>query len=123
MKLRERDRAYYVRQGSESVRAQGDILTQLMQMTAKVPFDDRQNNSVQVDIISPSLVRKYLADIRSDLVAPEVNLPDRELYRYMKIVAPTNGHEAPRNITLLFFTENPDQYFPVTQDRGCPVWR
>jgi ATP-dependent DNA helicase RecG len=115
MKLRERGRAYYVRQGSESVRAQGDVLTQLMQMTARVPFDDRRNNSVQVDIISPSLVRKYLADIRSDLVAPEVNLPDRDLYRYMKIVSPMNGHEAPRNVALLFFTENPDQYFPVTR--------
>ena len=81
IKLRERARAYYVRQGSESVRARGDILTQLMQMTAKVPFDDRRNNSVQVDVISISLVRKYLADIRSDLVSLEVNLPDRDLYR------------------------------------------
>ena len=98
-----------------SVRAQGDVLTQLMQMTARVPFDDRRNNSVQVDVISPSLVRKYLADIRSDLVAPEVNLPDRDLYRYMKIVSPMNGHEAPKNVALLFFTENPDQYFPVTR--------
>ncbi|MEA1907554.1 MAG: AAA family ATPase, partial [Euryarchaeota archaeon] len=37
IKLREKGRAYYVRQGSESVRAQGDVLTQLMQMTARVP--------------------------------------------------------------------------------------
>ncbi|MCD6206485.1 MAG: putative DNA binding domain-containing protein [Methanosarcinales archaeon] len=115
IKLRERDRAYFVRQGSESVRAQGDTLTQLMQMTAKVPFDDRRNNSVQVDVISPSLVRKYLADIRSDLVSPDVNLPDRDLYRYMKIVSPMNDHEAPKNVALLFFTESPEQYFPETR--------
>jgi ATP-dependent DNA helicase RecG len=86
-----------------------------MQMTAKVPFDDRRNNSVPVDVISPTLVRKYLADIRSDLVTPAVNLPDRDLYRYMKIVSPMNDHEAPRNVALLFFTENPDQYFPATR--------
>ena len=108
-------RAYYVRQGSESVRAQGDVLTQLMQMTAKVPFDDRRNNSVPVDVISPTLVRKYLTDVRSDLIAPEVNLPDRDMYRYMKIVSPMNSSEAPRNVALLFFTENPEQYFPATQ--------
>jgi len=108
-------KAYFVRQGSESVKAQGDILTQLMQMTAKVPFDDRRNNSVAVDVISPSLVRKYLADVRSDLVAPEVNLVDRDLYRYMKIVSPMNSHEAPRNVALLFFTENPERYFPGVQ--------
>jgi len=115
IKLREGARAYFVRQGSESVRAQGDTLTQLMQMTAKVPFDDRRNNSVQVDVISPSLVRKYLADIRSDLVSPDVNLPDRNLYRYMKIVSPMNDHEAPKNVALLFFTESPEQYFPETR--------
>lgn len=108
-------KAYFIRQGSETVRAQGDNLTQLMQMTAKVPFDDRRNNTVPVDVISPSLVRKYLADIRSDLVAPEVNLQDRDLYRYMKIVSPMNSHEAPRNVALLFFTENPEQYFPGIQ--------
>jgi ATP-dependent DNA helicase RecG len=37
------ERAYYVRQGSETIVAKNDILTQLMQMTAKVPFDDRRN--------------------------------------------------------------------------------
>lgn len=107
--------AYFVRQRGETIKADGDILTQLMQMTAKVPFDDRRNNSVPVDVISPSLVRKYLTDIRSDLIASDVNLPDRDLYRFMKIVSPMDSHEAPRNIALLFFTEKPEQYFPGTQ--------
>jgi len=115
IKFKEGTRAYYVRQGSESVQARGDILTQLMQMTAKIPFDDRRNNYIPVDVISSSLVRKYLTDIRSDLVAEHVIIPDRDLYRYMKIVSPMNSHEAPRNVALLFFTENPDQYFPATQ--------
>lgn len=108
-------KAYYIRLGSETVKAQGDILTQLMQMTAKIPFDDRRNNSVPVEAISSSLVRKYLFDIRSDLVTPGVNLPDRDLYRYMKIVSPMNSHEAPKNVALLFFSENPEQYFPGIQ--------
>ncbi|MDD5614912.1 MAG: ATP-binding protein [Candidatus Methanoperedens sp.] len=108
-------KVYFIRQGSETVKAQGDNLTQLIQMTAKVPFDDRRNITALVDVISPSLVRKYLADIRSDLVAPEVNLPDRDLYEYMKILSPMNSHKAPKNVALLFFTENPEQYFPGIQ--------
>lgn len=84
-------------------------------MTAKVPFDDRRNNSVQVDVISSSLVRKYLTDIKSDLVAENVEITDRDLYRYMKIVSPVNTHEAPRNVALLFFTQNPDQFFSGTR--------
>jgi ATP-dependent DNA helicase RecG len=107
IKFKEGNRAYYVLQGSESVQARGDILTQLMQMTAKIPFDDRINNSIPVDIISSSLVRKYLTDIRSDLVAEHVFIPDRDLSHYMKIVSPMNSREAPRNVALLFFTENP----------------
>ncbi|MCZ7399882.1 MAG: tetratricopeptide repeat protein [Candidatus Methanoperedens sp.] len=108
-------KAYFISQRGETINAEGDILTQLMQMTAKVPFDDRRNNSVPVDVISSSLVRKYLTDIRSDLIASDVNLSDRDLYRFMKIVSPMNGHEAPRNVALLFFTEKPEQYFPGTQ--------
>ncbi len=108
-------KAYFIRHGGETSKAQGDILTQLMQMTAKVPFDDRRNISVPVDVISPSLVRRYLTDIRSDLISSDVNLSDRDLYRFMKIVSPMNGHEAPKNVALLFFTEKPEQYFPGTQ--------
>ena len=115
IKLKNGARAYYVRQGSESVEARGNILTQLMQMTAKVPFDDRRNNSVQIDVISSSLVREYLTDIRSDLVAENVEITDRDLYRYMKIVSPVNTHEAPRNVALLFFTQNPDQFYSGTR--------
>ncbi len=108
-------KAYFMREGSETIKAEGEILTQLMQMAAKVPFDDRRNNSVPVDAISPSLVRKYLNDIKSDLIAPDVNLSDRDLYRFMKIVSPMNGNEVPRNVALLFFTEKPEMYFPGTQ--------
>lgn len=69
-----KERAYYVRQGSETVVAQGDTLTQLMQMTAKVPFDDRRSFGHTLDVLSPSLVRNFLSDIRSGLVAPGAQL-------------------------------------------------
>lgn len=106
------ERAYYVRQGSETVEAKGDILTQLMQMTAKVPFDDRRNMSATLDLISPALVRNFLADIKSDLVAPSVSIPDRDLYKYLRLSAAVNAHEVPRNVALLFFINDPEQFFP-----------
>jgi ATP-dependent DNA helicase RecG len=49
------ERAYYVRQGSETVEAKGDIRRQLLKRTAKIPFDDRRNPSAHEDI-SPILV-------------------------------------------------------------------
>jgi ATP-dependent DNA helicase RecG len=60
-------RVYYVRLGSETVEARDEILNELMQMTARIPFDDRRNMVVTTDVLSPSLVRNFLADVHSDL--------------------------------------------------------
>ncbi|MFH1741633.1 MAG: RNA-binding domain-containing protein [bacterium] len=105
-------RNYYVRQGPESVIAKGEILRQLMESAAKVPFDDRRNHATQIEDISPILVRRFLHDIRSDLVSEDQRVDDRELYRKLRIVAPVNDHDVPRNVGLLFFNERPDRFFP-----------
>ena len=110
--LDSKERAFYVRLGSETVEARSDILTQLMQMTARVPFDDRKNRTVGVDIISPALVRNYLADTKSDLTASGANISDIELYRNLGIAAPLNDHDVPKNIALLFFVHDPEKFFP-----------
>ena len=106
------ERAYFIRQGSETVQARDETLTQLFQLTAKVPFDDRRNPSVGLDIISPSLVRNFLTNINSNLVAPGVNIPDQTIYQFLRITAPINSHEVPKNIALLFFVNDPEQFFP-----------
>lgn len=111
-KLKGGERKFYVRQGAETVEAQKDILTQLMQMTAKVPFDDRRNFGYTTDVISPTLVRHFLADIKSGLVSPGTAIDDKDLYRYMRISAQVNGYDAPKNIALLFFVNDPEIYFP-----------
>ncbi|MCL4256095.1 MAG: hypothetical protein KJ043_20225, partial [Anaerolineae bacterium] len=86
-------------------------LTQLMQMTAKIPFDDRRNLYTSIDVLSPTLVRNFLSDIKSDLVAAEVQVSDYDLYRNLRISVKVNGYEAPRNIALMFFVNNPEDYF------------
>ncbi|MBI5080334.1 MAG: putative DNA binding domain-containing protein [Chloroflexi bacterium] len=105
------ERAYYVRQGSETIEARGDVLTQLMQMTAKVPFDDRRNLSATIETISPTLVRNFLDGVRSDLVSPNVSISDLDLYRHLRLLIKMNGHEVPRNVALLFFTHDPENFF------------
>jgi len=105
------ERCYFVRLGSESVEAKGEILTQLMQVTAKVPFDDRRRNDVPLNEVSGVLVKTYLNDIGSDL-ATSGDLSTEELLRFLRCTAKTNGSEAPRNVALLFFAENPEKYFP-----------
>ena len=106
------ERVYYVRHSAQTVEAKGDTLNQLLQMTAKIPFDDRRNIAASVDLISPSLVRNFLANIKSDLVALGVNIPDKEIYHRMRLTTPVNEHEVPKNIALLFFVNDPEQFFP-----------
>lgn len=101
-------RKYYVRLGSETVEAREAVLTQLLQLTARVPFDDRRALGVPIEKIREARVREFLADINSGLLQE----PDaREVYRRMFISVRVNGHEVPRNIGLLFFSEDPEEWF------------
>lgn len=105
-------RTYYVRQGSETVRAKGEILRQLIEMTAKTPFDDRQNLEAKVIELSPILVKRYLTEVKSDLLASEPPLEDLQFYSALRIVKPVHDYLAVKNCGLLFFIENPEKYFP-----------
>lgn len=103
-------RAFHVRQGSESVEAQGDTLRQLMALAAKIPFDDRRSLEASLRDLSPTLVRRFLGEVGSKLADEPIE--DPALYRKLRIVAPVNAHEVPRNVGLLFFNEDPDRFFP-----------
>lgn len=99
------ERAYFVRLGSQTRKAEGPMLTQLMQMAAKVPFDDRPARSFTAGDLRSALVREFLHDVRSALLEER---DEAEVYRSMKLVARVNGHEAPRNVALLFFSDDPE---------------
>ena len=105
-------RDYYVRQGPMSVVAKGEVLRQLMESAAKTPFDDRRSLQAKLEDISPTLVRRFLHQVRSDILNAVPPVGDYDLYRKLRIVVPINSHEVPRNVGLLFFHEDPDYFFP-----------
>ncbi|WP_058557332.1 ATP-binding protein [Thiohalocapsa sp. ML1] len=98
----------YVRLGAETVEAKGDIERELMALTAKVPYDDRRATDVAVEKLRIGRVREFLSDIKSALSDEQESL---EVYRRLKIVSPVNGHYAPRNAGLLFFSDDPEEWF------------
>ncbi|EYF08453.1 RNA-binding domain-containing protein [Chondromyces apiculatus] len=100
------ERAYFVRLGPETKKAEGQVRTDLIQMAAKVPFDVRLARSFTVDDLRFTLVREYLRDVRSRLLDGQ---DEAEIYRSMQLIARVNGHEAPRNVALLFFTDDPEE--------------
>jgi ATP-dependent DNA helicase RecG len=72
-------------------------------------FDDQPAPRFQVYDLRSTLVREFLQEVGSDLIAEP---DDREMYRALRLVHRMNGHEVPRNVALLFFSDSPDRIFP-----------
>lgn len=106
------ERHYYVRIGPETKVAKDHILTQLLQISARLPFDERRRIGVPLAAVSPRLLSRYLVEAGSDLAADPSALDVPDTLRRLRLSGGSNGGEAPRNATLLCFTEDPEQYFP-----------
>ena len=104
------DRKYWVRVDQRTVDAQhNELLTQLLNQSAVVPWDSRAAEAATLDDLSETLVREHLRASGSALVEE----PDgRTIYRKMDIVRRINDHEVPRNVGLLFFSREPGRWFP-----------
>ena len=103
---------YWIRLGNETVdaegRRRGDLLRGLIAQTARVPWDDRAARAARVEDMRERKMREFLHDVRSGLLEE----PDeREVFRRMGLVTRINEHEVPRNIGLLFFSNDPTQWF------------
>ena len=101
---------YWIRLGSENVDAEqrGDLIRRLIEQTARVPWDDRRTHDARIEDLREAKVREYLRDVRSGLL-DEPN--ERDVYRRMRITMRINDHEVPRNAGLLFFSNDPVQWF------------
>ena len=102
-------RKYWIRLGSETVDAQANgLLPALLDQTARVPWDDRRAFDAHVGDLRPDLVRRFLREVGSGLGDD----PDPEaVYRRMRITVRANDHELPRNVGLLFFSDDPERWF------------
>jgi ATP-dependent DNA helicase RecG len=109
---------YYVRVGPETKEAPtgGPLLKQLMELSPRVPFDQRRRTDVPLSAVSPRLLAEFLRQVGSDLAASADTMDVRDTLRRLRLSGGTNGGESPRNAALLFFTEDPEEYFP-----GCRV--
>lgn len=104
-------RQYYIRAGSRSLVAQGTNLTRLVELTAKVPFDDRINQQAQLNDLELGLIREFLQEVGSDLFDESVNIPFPELCRQMQIARGPVEFLRPVNVGLMFFNREPHKFF------------
>jgi ATP-dependent DNA helicase RecG len=107
--------AYYIRKQSSTVRARGADERELIGLAATVPFDDRYNHQATIDALSVDRIAEYLREVESDLADEARSLQPEALGRRMNIVGGPRERAFPKNVGLLFFHDDPRQFFPVTQ--------
>ena len=106
---------YFIRRYSSTIEAKGDDERELISLTATVPFDDRYNQPASVGDLSPRLMEDFLREVGSDLADEAQDLSTEALGRQMNVIGGPPEAALPRNVGLLFFSEAPDHFFPVTQ--------
>lgn len=109
-------KAYYIRTGSVTKRAEGVDEQLLLSLAAKVPFDDRICHSASLDDLDLGLIREYLRDIDSGITDEQARAMDfKDLCESLQIVGGTPEFLRPKNVGLLFFSQNPEKYIPYAR--------
>ena len=99
---------FWIRVGTETIDAElGGHLPALLEKTG-LPWDNQGAQDAGIEDLREATVREHLHDVRSALREQ----PDaKTVYRHMGITMPVNNHETPRNVGLLFFSDDPQRWF------------
>lgn len=110
-----RDYRYFIRRYSSTVVANQKEETDLIQTSARTPFDDQIQQNASISDLSLPLVQTHLLTIGSTLYEQSSSIPFEELCRKMNIVAGPPEYIRPKNIGLLMFSQNPTVFFKGAQ--------
>lgn len=107
------ERAMFIKRGSKTVKVKdgSDDERRLIELTARIPFDDRINQTASLDDLNLRLIQNYLKEVRSSLFEESTKIPFSELCRYLMIAKGSYELLRPTNAGLLLFNEHPEKFF------------
>ena len=106
---------FYIRYGTSSIEAKGENLDQLRDMANRVPFDDRGNDDITIEDISPLLVKDYLNKVGSKLVNSDFTGNLENVLEHMDLLYGPKEHRMIKNVAAMMFSEHPEKFFRTTQ--------
>jgi len=106
---------YRIRQFSSSVIPNQEQKTELIQLTARIPFDDRVNTHAHVTDLSFALMREHLSQIKSKLYKESSIMSVEQLATAMNLCEGAQEHLFPKHVGLLMFSDNPQLFYPGIQ--------
>ena len=108
-------KAYFIRQGSVTKKATLQEEQVLLSLAAKVPFDDRICHATSLDDLNLLYIRDFLRGVDSDITEKDISsMSFEQLCWQLQIIGGTPEFVRPKNVGLLFFSENPEKYIPYT---------
>ncbi len=87
----------------------------LYNLANNIPFDDRVNHEAELADLNMALIQSYLKEIRSSLYRESENMEFIDLCRSMNIISELPEYVKPKNVGLMFFSLEPDKFFPYAQ--------
>ncbi len=106
---------YRIRINSNTVIPNEEQEEELIQLTSKIPFDDRVNTHASVNDLNFGLMREHLYQTKSKLYSESAAMEVEELAEAMNLCQGAEEHRFPKNVALLMFSDNPQKYFPAVQ--------
>ena len=102
---------YRIRFTSNSIVPNQEQEQELIQLTAKIPFDDRVNTLASTAEMSLGLMREHLFKTKSKLFEESALLSIEELAEKMNLCSGAKEHLFPKNVGLLMFCDHPERFF------------
>jgi ATP-dependent DNA helicase RecG len=110
---RRMEKAMFIKRGSKTVKVKegSDDERRLIELTSRIPFDNRINQTASIDDLNLRLIQNYLKEVRSSLYEESTKIPFPELCRHLMIVRGSDELLRPTNAGLLLFNEHPENFF------------
>lgn len=110
-----KERIHYIRKGSNTIEPSDDEEKDLFNLANRVPFDDRVNHQAEISDLNITLIQNYLKEIKSSLYEKAKTGDFIDVCMDMNIISNLPEYMKPKNVGLMFFSMEPDKFFPYTQ--------
>lgn len=110
-----KERIHYIRKMSSTVEPSDDEEKDLFNLANRIPFDDRVNHQAEMSDLNVTLIQNYLKEVKSSLYEKSKMGDFVEVCSDMNIISNLPEYKKPKNVGLMFFSMEPDKFFPYTQ--------
>lgn len=115
MRKDNRERIYFIRKMASTIAPSEAEKRDLYNLANNIPFDDRVNHEAELADLNITLIQSYLKEIGSSLYQESESMDFVDLCKSMNIISTLPEYTKPKNVGLMFFSLEPERFFPYAQ--------